>query len=55
MIIRSEKGVTAESLSNIYKALGQVIKDEDCFFTKDELVELNKNRDFIKLGGAKNG
>jgi hypothetical protein len=54
LIIRSEKGVTAESLANIYKALGQVIKDETCFFTKDELEDL-KNRDFIKLGGAKNG
>jgi hypothetical protein len=55
LIIRSEKGVTAESLANIYKALGQVIKDEACFYTKDELADLKKNRDFIKLGGAKNG
>ena len=48
MIIRSEKGVTAEVLSNIYKILGQVIKDEDCYYTKPELEEL-KERDFIKL------
>ncbi len=50
MIIRSEKGVTAESLKSIYKTLGQVIKDETCFYTQDELKDL-KNRDFIKIGG----
>lgn len=54
MIIRSEKGVTAESLANIYKALGQVIKEESCFYTKEELKEL-KEGDFIKLGGKDNG
>ena len=51
MIIRNSKGVTAEVLSNIYKTLNQVISDEDCFYTKDELEEL-KNRDFIKLIGG---
>ena len=55
MIIRSSKGVTAESLINIYKTLGQVIKDDSCFYTTKELEEL-KNRDFIKLrGGSNNG
>ena len=48
MIIRSEKGVTGEVLSEIYKILGQVIKDEDCYYTKTELEEL-KTRDFIRL------
>lgn len=48
MIIRSEKGVTAEVLSNIYQVLNQTIKDEDCYYTKTELAELHK-RDFIKL------
>lgn len=48
MIIRSSKGVTGEVLSEIYKTLGQVIKDESCFYTKTELEEL-KERDFIKL------
>lgn len=51
MIIRNSKGVTAEVLSNIYKTLNQVISDEDCFYTKDELEEL-KNKDFIKLNGG---
>ena len=48
MIIRSSKGVTGEVLSNIYKTLGQVIKDESCFYTTSELEEL-KEKDFIKL------
>lgn len=54
MIVRS-KGVKAEVLSDIYKTLSQVIKDESCFYTKDELKGL-KDRDFIKIGGSlKNG
>lgn len=54
MIIRS-KGVKAEALENIYKTLGRVIKDESCFYTKDELKGL-KDKDFIKIGGSlKNG
>lgn len=53
MIIRS-KGVKAEELANIYKILGQVIKDETCFYTKDELKDL-KEKDFIKIGGFNNG
>ena len=53
MIIRNTKGVTAESLAAIYRALGQVIKDDTCFYTKDELKEL-KNKDYILLGGSKN-
>lgn len=53
MIIRSVKGVTGEVLSNIYKTLGQVIKDESCYYTKDELKEL-KERDYINIGGVKN-
>ena len=54
MVIRNSKGVTAESLANIYKTLGQVIKEESCFYTKEELKEL-KEGDFIKLGGKDNG
>ena len=52
MIIRSEKGVTGEVLESIYKALGQVIKDESCYYTRAELKELEE-KDFIKLGGVK--
>lgn len=52
MIIRA-KGVKAEVLENIYETLRQVIKDEDCFYTKEELKEL-KNRGFILLGGSNN-
>ena len=51
MIIRS-KGVTSEALENIYKTLRQVIKDESCFYTKEELKEL-QNKDFILIGGLK--
>jgi len=51
LIIRNSKGVTVEVLSNIYKTLSQVISDENCFYTKEELSEL-KNRDFIKLNGG---
>lgn len=51
MIIRNSRGVTAESLEIIYKTLGRIIKDETCFYTKDELKEL-KNKDFILLGGS---
>ena len=51
MIIRSKKGVTAEVLSNIYKTLGQVIKDETCFYTKEDLEQL-ENRGFKKLNGG---
>lgn len=55
MIIRSAKGVTGEVLESIYKTLGQVIKDESCFYTQAELEELEK-KDFIKIGGTlKNG
>ena len=53
MIIRSTKGVTAEVLESIYKTLGQVIKDESCFYTKEELESL-KEKDFILLGGSNN-
>ena len=53
MIIRS-KGVTSEALENIYKTLRQVIKDESCFYTKEELKDL-KEKDFIKIGGFNNG
>ena len=52
MIIRS-KGVKAEALANIYKTLSQVIKDESCFYTKEELKDL-KNKDYILIGGLKN-
>ena len=52
MIIRS-KGVKAEALANIYKTLSQVIKDESCFYTKEELKDL-KNKDYILIGGFKN-
>lgn len=52
LIIRS-KGVTAEALENIYKTLSQVIKDETCFYTKDELKEL-KDKEYILIGGLKN-
>ena len=53
MIIRS-KGVKAEELANIYKILGQVIKDESCFYTKEELKDLQK-KGYIKIGGLDNG
>lgn len=53
MIIRS-KGVKAETLANIYKTLSQVIKDESCFYTKEELKEL-KNKEYILIGGVNNG
>lgn len=53
MIIRS-KGVKAEALANIYKTLSQVIKDESCFYTKEELKEL-KNKEYILIGGVNNG
>lgn len=52
LIIRS-KGVTAEALENIYKTLSQVIKDETCFYTKDELKQL-KDKEYILIGGLKN-
>lgn len=54
MIIRSDRGVTSEVLESIYKALGQVIKEESCYYTETELKEL-KNRDFIKLEGLNHG
>lgn len=53
MIIRS-KGIKAENLEQIYKTLSKVIKEDSCFYTKDEVKELNK-RGFIKIGGFKNG
>lgn len=53
MIIRA-KGVKAEVLEDIYKTLSQVIKDESCFYTKEELKEL-KNKEYILIGGVNNG
>jgi hypothetical protein len=53
LIIRS-KGVKAEVLEDIYKTLNRVIKDESCFYTKDELKEL-KNKEYILIGGLNNG
>ena len=53
MVIRSVKGVRSEVLESIYKTLGQVIKEESCFYTKTELKEL-KDKDYILLGGLKN-
>jgi hypothetical protein len=53
LIIRS-KGIKAENLEQIYKTLSKVIKEDSCFYTKDEVKDLNK-RGFIKIGGFKNG
>lgn len=50
MIIRSDKGVSAGVLESIYRTLGQVIKEETCYYTQAEVKDLQK-RDFIKLGG----
>lgn len=52
MIIRSDRGVSPRVLESIYKTLGQVIKEESCYYTRDEVEELKK-RDFILLGGKK--
>ena len=48
MIIREER-VSEDVLKAIYKTIGEIIKDEDCFYTKDELEELRKHKDYIKL------
>ena len=53
MIIRS-KGIKPEALENIYKTLGQVIKEDSCFYTNDAGKDLKK-RGFIKIGGLSNG
>ena len=53
MIIRNKKGVRSEVLESIYRTLGQVIKEESCYYTKTELEEL-KDKDYILLGGLKN-
>ena len=53
MIIRS-KGVKPENLEQIYKTLSKVIKEDSCFYTKEEVKDLNK-RGFIKIGGLNNG
>jgi hypothetical protein len=53
LIIRS-KGIKAENLEQIYKTLSKVIKEDSCFYTKDEVKKLNK-RGFIKIGGLSNG
>lgn len=53
MVVRSEKGVRSEVLESIYKTLGQVIKDESCYYTKTELKDL-KDKGYILLGGLKN-
>lgn len=47
MIIRS-KEVKAETLEIIYKTLREVIKDESCYYSKEELEDL-ENRGYIKL------
>ena len=52
MIIRNQEGIKGEVLESIYKALGQVIKDESCYYTQAELKDL-KNRDFINLEDLK--
>ena len=53
MIIRS-KGIKAENLEQIYKTLSKVIKEDSCFYTKEEVKDLHK-RGFIKVGGLNNG
>lgn len=52
MIIRSDKGVSVRVLESIYKTLGQVIKEETCYYTQAEVEELKK-KDYILLGGSK--
>lgn len=47
MIVREER-VKAEVLKAIYKTIGELITDEDCFYTEDELQELEE-KEFIKL------
>ena len=48
MIIRGE--VTKEKLELIYSTIGQVIKKEECFYSKEEVEELKKDNKNIFLG-----
>ena len=55
MVIREER-VSEDVLKAIYKTLKDVIRDPDCFYTKAELEEMRKNKEYKNIGGAlKNG
>ena len=52
MIIRGE--ITSEKLELIYNTIGQVIKNEKCYYTEEEIEKLKKDDKNIFLGRKKN-
>lgn len=52
MIVREER-VSEDVLRAIYQTLKEIIKDPECFYTKTELEELRKSKEYKKLGGTK--
>ena len=50
MIIRGQ--VTREKLQHIYKTIQNIIHDNDCYYTKEEIENLKKNKKNIFYEGG---
>mgnify|MGYP007025072870 CR=1 FL=1 len=49
MVIRGE--VTEENLKHIYKTIQSIIQDKNCYYTKEEIEKLKKDKKNIFIGG----
>lgn len=55
MVIRSE--AKANTIENLFDVCNRIFKDDDCFYTNEELEQKkrNKNNIFIRKENSKNG
>ena len=52
MVVRGK--ISKEKLEQIYSTIGQVIKNEKCYYTEEEVETLKKDNKNIFLGRSKN-
>lgn len=45
MVIRGE--ITLDKLQHIYNTIRKIIQDEDCYYTKEEIENLKKDKNNI--------
>lgn len=45
MVIRGE--ITQEKLQHIYNTIRKIIQDEDCYYTKEQIENLKKDKNNI--------
>ena len=50
MIVRGE--ITKKKLEKIYATVQKIIKDEDCYYTKEEIEKLKEDKENHFIKGA---